>query len=251
MTAHEFLQTMYGDANNGYLTIWTMPDKRTAFFLISKTEAVTEYAESRFESHDVYYGVGLRKEKLGENQRGGNDDVVVIPAFWSDIDIKGPAHKEIALPASIDEALAFLESLPLKPSFIVSSGNGLHVYWLFDKPLGIATEAHRTNIAAALHGWQMFINSSARERGWKFDNTSDLARVLRLPGGINHKLGNGVRCNVISSSDVRHAPFDFTPYIVHHDAVDSSSPVASTADAPKPIRLPKAIRYSLQTLRYR
>jgi hypothetical protein len=213
MSTCEFLKTMYGNVTGGYLTVWTMPDKRTAFFPVSDLETAAKYAESRFNTHDVYYGVGLRKEVLGDTKRGSNADVSCITAFWADIDVKSPAHKETALPETNDEALAFLDSLPLKPSIVVSSGNGLHVYWLFENSLGIATDAHRQNIGSALSGWQMYINNAAKDCGWRFDNTSDLARVLRLPGGINHKLGNNVRAEILFDSGLRFAPSDFSPFI--------------------------------------
>jgi len=228
MNTQEFSQTLYGGATSGWLSVWTLPDKKTAFFPIANIPAAVSYAESLFDTHDVYYGVGLRGEKLGERQRGGNDDVTVVPALWSDIDIQSPAHKETALPQSAKEALAFLDSLPLKPSIVVNSGNGLHVYWLLDKPLGIATKAHRDNIAHALKGWQQYINAAAKEKGWKLDNTSDLSRVLRLPGGINHKLDNNARAEVISVNDNRYTPSDFTPYIQSEaDTASDGSPMAN------------------------
>ena len=189
MQTLDFFQVLYSSASSGFLTVWTMPDKKTAYFPAAKLSEAATYAESRFDTHDVYFGVGLRREKLAATQRGSNEDVCCVPAFWTDIDIEGPAHKETALPATADEALDFLNALPLKPSTVVHSGNGLHVYWLFAEPLGIATEAHRANIQNALRGWQQHINTAAHERGWKLDNTSDLSRVLRVPGGINHKAG--------------------------------------------------------------
>jgi len=162
MTPLDFLKTMYGGVEHGWLTIWTLPDKKTAYFPVTELGAAADYAEKLFDTHDVYFGVGLRGEKLAENQRGGSGDVSMIPAFWSDIDVKGPAHKETELPDSVDVVLEFLATLPLKPSIVVSSGNGLHVYWLFSEPLGIATDAHRKNIGDALRGWQMYINDAAR-----------------------------------------------------------------------------------------
>ena len=214
MQTLDFLQTLYNIAASGYLTIWTMPDKKMAYFPVTDLPKAVKYAESRFDTHDVYYGVGLRWERLGKHQRGGNDDVSVIPALWTDIDILGAAHKETALPPTADAALEFLDNLPLKPSIVVSSGNGLHVYWLFDKPLGIATEAHRANIAGALRGWQTYINDAARERGWKLDNTSDLSRVLRVPGSVNHKNGGNAEVTVIHENNERYSPLDFSAYII-------------------------------------
>ncbi len=231
MTPQAFLNTLYSGAPPGWLTVWTLPDKRTEYFPVSDLDAAAAYAEARFDTHDVYYGVGVRQERLGPHQRGGNGDVSVIPALWTDIDILGPAHKETALPPTEAEALAFLKALPHKPSMVISSGNGLHVYWLFTEPIGIATDAHRDNISGALKGWQQYINRAAKERGWKLDNTSDLSRVLRIPGGVNHKTGNGVRVTVISECDARYSPSDFAAYIVREPV--SAAPAASAHDPPE------------------
>jgi len=208
-----FLHALYGTASSGFLTVWTMPDKRTAYFPAGDLSAAADYAANRAGVCDIYFGVGLRREDKGEYVRGGNEDVSVIPAFWSDIDILGPAHKETALPPTAGDALEFLDALPLKPSIVVNSGNGLHVYWLFTGPVGIATDAHRDNAAGALRGWQAYINGAARDRGWKLDNTSDLSRVLRLPGSVNRKNGGSVPVEVIAESGLCYAPSDFTPFI--------------------------------------
>ncbi|MDL2318171.1 DUF927 domain-containing protein [Eubacteriales bacterium OttesenSCG-928-A19] len=222
MNALDFLQTIYRGASSGWLTVWTMPDKKTAYFPAEDFPAAAEYSESLASTHDVYYGVGLRREKLGDHQRGGNGDVSIVPALWSDIDVLGPAHKETALPENIAAALTFLNSLPLAPTMVVSSGNGLHVYWVFNEPLTIATEAHRSNIAGALRGWQAYINDAAQTHGWKLDNTSDLSRVLRLPGSVNHKKGgNGGRVTVIAEGGARYAPSAFTPYIQKEPALEA------------------------------
>ena len=60
MNTREFLQMLYCSAESGWLTVWTLPDKRTAYFTIADVPAAVDYAESRFDTHDVYFGVGLR-----------------------------------------------------------------------------------------------------------------------------------------------------------------------------------------------
>jgi len=226
MNASEFLMIFYKGVLQGYITVWTLQDKRTKFFKVTDTAAAAAYAETMFDTHDVYFGVGLRRDDLGSSKRGGNNDVCAITALWADIDIRGEAHKETALPQDETEALKFLNSLPHPPSIVVLSGNGLHAYWLLKKPLVIATDAHRKNISNMLKGWQLYINGIARNLGWKLDNTSDLSRVLRIPGGINHKLGNNVRSAVIAESDVRYSPQYFTAYLPAK-ATQQSAPTAA------------------------
>jgi len=189
MTPLDFLLTLYSNAPSGWLTIWTLQDKKTAYFPVSDIPVAVHYAEQRFDIHDTYFGVGLRGENFGEHRRGGNDDVVAIPALWADIDILGPAHKETALPLAEDEALAFLDNLPLKPSIVVNSGHGLHAYWILDKPLVIETQAQRKNITEALRGWQRYINAAARARGWNLDNVSRPGPRAAHPGRRQSQAG--------------------------------------------------------------
>jgi len=211
MTTKMFLDTLYNTAESGSLTIFTLPDSRTVYFPVTDLPAAAAYAEECRDSSDVYFGIGLRGEK--KSGRGGSDDVTVLPGFWHDVDIFGPAHKEAALPLTMEEALAFVDALPHKPSLTVFSGNGLHCYWLFSELLVIKPE-NRKNVAAALRGWQQYINNTAREHGWKLDNTSDLARILRVPNTINHKpeCDNAV-VTVIGQNDVWFSLSDFEPYI--------------------------------------
>ena len=77
MNTTAFFQTMYHDAPSGWLTIWTLPNKKTAYFPVTDIPAAVDYAVSRFDTHDVYFGVGFRREQLGENQRGGSKGVCI------------------------------------------------------------------------------------------------------------------------------------------------------------------------------
>lgn len=135
--------------------------------------------------------------------RGNENDILAITTLYADIDIRSNAHAETALPCSIDEAIEFLNSLLLKPSIIVNSGNGLHAYWLLDTPFKIQSTKDKEYITSIFKGWSKFLGTMAKEHGWKLDNVSDLARVLRVPGSINHKLKNGSICEVLGCNRTR------------------------------------------------
>ena len=84
----------------------------------------------------------------------------------------------------MSEALAALYNFCInhgipKPSLIVRTGGGLHVYWLSDRVLTVDE-------------WQPYANglkAAAKAAGLKFDPTctGDAARVLRVPGTLNYK----------------------------------------------------------------
>jgi hypothetical protein len=70
---------------------------------------------------------------------------------------------------------------------VVSSGHGLHAYWLLKEPFIIGTEQDMLEAQGLLRGWNAYINARAAARGWRFDSVGELARVLRVPGTLNHK----------------------------------------------------------------
>lgn len=210
MNIHEFLDNLYG-FTSGWLTIWTRQDKKTYWFDDLNDAAKTALQLSNAKK-DVYFGVGLRKEKL-KSGRGSNNDVTVIPGFWLDVDVGDGAHKEKDLPPTIETAIELLNSYPLQPSLLIHSGHGLHGYWLFREPWEFDSDDERNEAAKLLEEFQATIRESAKQKGWKLDSTHDLARVLRLPGTMNYK-GEPVPVQVIAENDIRYNPSDFEPYLM-------------------------------------
>ena len=105
-------------------------------------------------------------------------------AFWMDVDCgvekdsagKGYLTKEIAK----QELENFCDKLDLpKPTHIVDSGNGLHVYWILD---AIVHREEWQKNAKKLK--QLTIAYKLRVDG---SRTSDIASVLRIPGTMNNK----------------------------------------------------------------
>ncbi len=137
--------------------------------------------------HEVYYTVGTLDRRPPDGKRGDSSYVSHVSAFIFDFDVVNPAnlkaHAEAAIPENFDALQAFIEDINLPvPSAIVHSGNGLHGYWFLASPM----PAHEAKVAH--RRFQRAIIELAREKKrWKFDNTSDLARVLRYPGTWNRK----------------------------------------------------------------
>ncbi len=126
-----FLRFLYGDDAPGWLTISTFDSQSTQWFPASQLEQVATYCEAIARRYNVYFGLGLRQEQR-QNGRGESSDVLGIPSLWVELDIKHPVHTKVNLPETIEGALALVsEAVPLKPSMIIKSGYGAHVYWLF------------------------------------------------------------------------------------------------------------------------
>lgn len=110
----------------------------------------------------------------------GQNNAVALKSLFIDIDAKpGPNGY-----ASMDEAVSalgnFIKAVDLpRPSMVVSSGGGLHVYWTLATPLPI-------------YQWQPLayaLAEATKKHGLKCDTqcTIDGARVLRVPDTFNRK----------------------------------------------------------------
>jgi hypothetical protein len=139
---------------------------------------------------DVYTGVGATR--LGAHARGAAKDVVALPAMWAEIDINGPAHKKPTGVPSMTAALGFVHGLGLEPSFLVESGHGLHVYWLFEEPWLLPVEAEWQRADRLFRRFGETLRVKAERLGYKLDPVWELARVLRVPGTYNFKNGEQV-----------------------------------------------------------
>jgi len=168
-----------------------MPDKLTRWYEASKVDEIATKCQELAHSCDVYFGVGLQKQKQNSSQRGKVSDVTAIPGLWLDIDCQGGTHKAENLP-TVDEARQLLTGFPLTPSIVVHSGGGLHAYWLFSELWIFEDDTDRTKAAALTERFQRAFITMAASHDWKMDNTSDLARVLRVPGTYNRKTGQPV-----------------------------------------------------------
>jgi hypothetical protein len=214
LLAAHFLEALFGQAEAGYLSLWRKDTKESGHFALPADFAgVAARALAAAKETDVYFGVGLRGRDLGKRERGGDPDVVAIPGLWLDLDIAGPGHKGSALPRDVDEGLDFLGELEHSPSVIVHSGGGLHVYWLFREPWAFERSSAEWRAAVDTSiGWQAHIRERAKARGWSVDKTSDLARILRLPGTLNHKANPPLPVCILEENGIRYNPSDFEAY---------------------------------------
>ncbi len=104
---------------------------------------------------------------------------------------------------------------------MVHSGHGLQAYWLFKEPWTFEDESERQQAETLSRRFQATLRTFAHEHGWTIDNTSDLARVLRLPGTFNTKLGERRPVEVVRwHPERRFDPSELEPYLV--DATKTS-----------------------------
>jgi hypothetical protein len=210
MTPHTFLDLLWHHKPEElYVLLWTLQDKRSHWFRdVSKAGSFAANANG----HDVYVGVGLSKADHGPLRRCPSEEIAGLSALWTDLDLKSEAHPKL-LPATISEALTILPpSMP--PSIVIGTGNGLHPWWLLKEPQIFDTDDERKDAARLVARWHSLLRLSAAARGWSYDRLSDLARVLRIPGTINHKdPAHPKEVTVLSISDRRYSLSDFEEFL--------------------------------------
>lgn len=225
---HEFLTHLFGDAvdHRRRLALFTLPEKQTCLF--NRIDDAAHYGMSRAESSDVYFGVGLISGSPAG--RGKRDDVAGIGALWADIDVHSSVHTSDRLPCNLDEARELLVQLPLYPSVVVSSGHGLHAYWLLHEPWIFENADDRDQAAQLAKAWHGLVCDAAARKGWSLENLGDLTRVLRLPGTINHRDPHSLeRVELIEAVyQRRYEISDFEEYLPIPEATEKVMPASTS-----------------------
>lgn len=203
---------MFRGCIDGCITVSTLPDRRNLHFPVSEIDKAAEAIESLGQRTHTYYNAALRKAGLDEYQRGKEEDIHSVVCMFADIDIKGPAHKQIELPNTKEEVISFLRSLPFPPTYIIDSGNGIHAIWLLEEPFVINTPDDLHHIRTVSTGFGAFIIREGQKHGWLLDNVQDIPRMLRAPGTMNFKTDPPKPCTILADNAVRYPLSTFEEY---------------------------------------
>jgi len=211
--ARRFLEAVFVDKPQSlYALIWSLPSKRSEWF---QDLAAAARHGAREERANVYMGVGLSEHDYGPNARCKADAIAGIGGLWADIDIAGDTHKKPNLPRSQEDALALVRELPTQPSAVIHSGGGLQVWWLFNELWVFESGSEREHAAQLSRRFHETLRNHAHRRGTDIDATSDLSRVMRLPGTQNQKVAATPRPVTILELDEtrRYDPSDFEDFL--------------------------------------
>jgi len=210
---HQFLLDLFGECDpEMYVCIWRRDTKETRRFKVKDLSNAADYARDVGETADVYVGCGLQPDDGPPDKRGKANTVCCIVGTWADIDVGSHGNTRKYLP-TIAAATNFLAELPVKATKVVSTGGGVHAWWLFHEPFVITTEEERTEAQQVVGRWQLLLRR--RLGKYDLDSTFDLSRVLRIPGTTNHKntedkasvvelVNDGPRCD--TSDLLEYAP---------------------------------------------
>jgi hypothetical protein len=117
------------------------------------------------------------------------------------------------------------------------------------------TDAERSDAARVVSRWHTLLRLRAAAQGWAYDRLSDLARVLRIPGTLNHKdPEHPKKVTLLSASDRRYNLSDFEEYldeaaIPDPEAEESAAREWSERFQDKPLVLNFSARIPEETLK--
>ena len=216
-----FLGGRMDAVDHGYMVIFCIKGKdgprQSKFFGPGDGDKAALYClDMAQKGWDVYFGQGYLKSPLQSPSRGSEADVEIIQGLWFDGDIRGGIHKENPenLPTKKELETFLSDEIPFKASQIIASSpdGGCHLHWLFDEPFIIRSEDDRAFIKALSESFQKVIIKKMKAHKWNQDNTSDLVRVMRIPGTFHFK-GAAVPVEMIESNNYRHTPSSFLEWI--------------------------------------
>ena len=179
MTPLEFLNMLWGaKPARLYILIWTRDGKQSHWF--PDVTAAAKFVSTH--NRDTYVGVGLSDRDYGLHHRCKSEQIAGISGLWADFDLRSDAHAK-PLPATIEEALSLIPG-DIPPTIIIVTGNGVHVWWLFNQPWIFANDDERKDASELSFRFQTFLRCKSNQRGWVFERLFDLPRLLRIPGAV-------------------------------------------------------------------
>lgn len=139
-----------------------------------------------WKDYNIYFGPALRKD-----HNGTKDGISHIPSLFVDIDFKDISEKE---------AWEKIKDFPIKPSAIIDTGGGLHIYWWLKEPL-FAEEIPQ--VEKLLKRLSIHFGGDTK--------ATDASHVMRVPGSFNRKPNRGnapVRIMELNDNEIDQSDLD-------------------------------------------
>lgn len=180
------------------LAIWSAINKKTEFF--TDCESAARFAVTAGADSDVYFGTCVVSSKVTKG-RGKYADMAGLASLRLEVDVAGPGHKAAKLPPDKETALRLLDGFAPRPAVVVDSGGGVHAYWPLREPWIFNNDEDRQRAQTLMKRLWPTVAALFAEHGWPLDPVHDLARVLRVPSTLNHKIPEHPRLVRLIRSD--------------------------------------------------
>ncbi len=173
MIDSDFFTTLYQFCDEGKINIRPIPG--TNSFVDTDDFEGIEHACKGTDTAQYYFAVALR------NNDGTKKGITEIPALWCDIDYKDTPR---------DILIGKLKQFPFKPSMIIKSGGGIHLYFILKEP----SDQHDTPIIEDVN------KRIAVALGGDL-NACDASRIMRIPGTHNTKYDKPILCEMVKKEN--------------------------------------------------
>jgi hypothetical protein len=206
-----FLERVFGGVDDGWTTLTHINEgsrPTTAHVAVGSWHVAQDFIAAH--QKQVYFNVGIREDRLNDGERGNKESVSKICFLWADIDFPKVGSAKKYPPQ--DAAQSALLSMPLRHSLAVSTGGGLHVYWMLKEPLDVAGRQQEVEDTLIKPWIELYRQRLKRHGDYDIDSVHDVSRMLRLPGSL-HK--NGTVVSVIEDSGRAYTVDDFMEFIEH------------------------------------
>lgn len=179
--AVEFVTSVFGPGTSAPVFVTSLPNgdakdrEPGEKYVMTRDPSLVQRHVAKWDRRDraIYFCVGTIKPDATPDKPGGSPrnkaNVAEITFIHADVDLKSVVQ-------TLDEILAAVRALPLPPSIIIHSGNGLHLYWLLSEPTD--------DLAAA----EIMMRQMADVVGGDLQ-VAHYAALMRLPGTHNTKDG--------------------------------------------------------------
>ena len=196
-----FIRTLYSRAEKGWWEFRPTSSKgaHQNWFPLSGLPSF-DWLLKRWAGYHAFFGIHPRREQ----HQGGRAGVDSLVAVFVDVDCHKTAGHNVEFKRS-------LITFPHQPTLVVGTGSpdSYHVYWVLRDPLPVSEENE--------HAYRRAMLGLAQHFGG--DVVADLPRVMRLPGSVNVKPGNGNMARLIVCNHERlYTLADFEPWAVEPPA---------------------------------
>lgn len=165
-TTHtDFLAAIHPHDGPDLLELRSLPSKAQAFIRPGDIEAAERFIRAHTQEN-IYFGIASRRN-AGD---GSLENCGLLHVLFVDLDFKDTPGAE---------ARAKLTRFPFTPSIVVRSGGGLHCYWILKEPFDLQDSEDRKRVKNLLRRLALALGGDM--------NAAEPARILRIPGTLNHK----------------------------------------------------------------
>jgi hypothetical protein len=184
--AFKFLDFLFKDLRGGYIEFRyfsagpkpRVVDESTYLPLPYERDRVLKEVLSRNGYQMITVGPAPRFELPERGKAGKDRDVICTPCVWADLDFKQSE-------GGAAEVIRRIRHFPLRPTVVINTGYGRHIYFVFHQPL-------RAN---DLPDWEIIVRGL--RDALHGDAVINISRVMRLPGTFNIKQPTPAACEIL------------------------------------------------------